>query len=193
MTDSTKPDGSLNEIAECSITVPAGFTEIIIFLDNLPDITDSKSASYKDESIIGRSSPIKTYANSQTRIISMQLHFFVTEPSDLTGSPIFDPFGTDLSLLEKLRVLQSAVYPQTGVTGLPFVPPPVCRIRCGQLLSKTGELCVVLRSYSVKFPTDVAWDEETFTPFKFDVSLTWDVVYTSLDLPGQDRILKLGK
>ncbi len=192
--DSTRSDGSLAKIFDCRITIPFGNTEVAIILDNLPDITDAKSASYKDESIIGRSSPIKTYVNSQTRTISMQLHFFVTRPDDLKGQ-FARTRGqtTTLSLLDKLRLLQSAVYPQTGENGLPFIPPPICRIRCGELLSKEGELCVVLKSYSVKFPTDVAWDEQTFTPFKFDVDTSWDVVYTTLDLPGQERILDMGK
>jgi hypothetical protein len=54
-------------------------------------------------------------------------------------------------------------------------------------------LCVVLRRYSVKLPTDVAWDEETYCPYKFDLETEWEVVYTSSDLPGAERIFSTGR
>ena len=70
-------------------------------------------------------------------------------------------------------------------------------------LSNGDELCVILKNYSVKFPTDVSWLNENsnfgqsgygnFTPMKFDVETTWDVVYASSELPGQERIYALGK
>jgi len=83
-------------------------------------------------------------------------------------------------------------YPQDQTSsGAPFEPPPVCRLRCGSLLS-SGEICAILRSYSVRFPTDVPWDENTYLPYKFDVDTSWEAVYSSDDLPGQERILQLG-
>jgi hypothetical protein len=54
-------------------------------------------------------------------------------------------------------------------------------------------LCVVLRNYTVKFPTDVAWDENFYCPYKFDVETTWEAVYKSSDLPGQERIFTSGR
>lgn len=181
--------GQLVPIPECYIEIP-GAKKII--LDNLPDIGDTKSASYADETIIGRASPVKTYSLSDNRSITMQLHFIISKPEDVRNN------------LENLRAIQSAAYPRAGSQGAPFVPPPVCKIKCGQLLQKQGELCVVLKNYSVKFPTDVSWllrpDEEGggsggdsfFTPVKFDVDTTWDVVYSSATLPGQERIFTLG-
>jgi hypothetical protein len=53
-------------------------------------------------------------------------------------------------------------------------------------------VCAILRSYSVKFPTDQVLDEQTLLPYKFDVSMSWEVVYASSDLPGQDRIRRRG-
>jgi hypothetical protein len=178
-------EGGLFPIFDCYIIVPGAMT---IILDNLPEISDSKSASYSDETVIGRSSPIKTYSQSDNRSISMQLHFVISKPSDVTDN------------LKKLRAIQSAVYPREGEGGSPFVPPPVCKIKCGKLLSDRGELCVILKSYSVKFPTEVSWvadaqigtESNIFTPMKFDVDTTWDVVYSSSDLPGQERIVNLG-
>jgi hypothetical protein len=154
--------------------------DYVIDLNNLPEISDSKTASYNDETVIGRASPLKTYAQSDNRSISFQMTFFVAEPLDIQKN------------ISHLRALQSAAYPRDGANGAPFIPPPVCRMKCGALLS-VGELCVILKQYSVKFPTEVAWDESTLVPFKFTVDTTWDVVYRSSDLPGQQRIFSLGK
>ena len=202
MPKATRESGSLNPISDCYIIIPSGNRNqpgnlilasggsYTITLDNLPEISDTKSASYNDETIIGRSSPIKTYSQSDNRSISMQLHFIVSKPSDVVGN------------LRNLRAIQSACYPREGQGGSPFIPPPICRIKCGKLLSEEGELCVILKNYSVKFPTEIAWHSESeeyyridsgyFTPFKFDLDTTWDVVYASSNLPGQERIFSLG-
>lgn len=181
MPAATRPGGPLIPINDCHIIIPSDGGEFKVILKVLPDITDAKSASYNDEVVIGRSSPLKTYSQSDNRTISMALHMVVSEPNDVDYN------------LKALRAIQSAVYPREGSGGAPFVPPPVCRIKCGKLLSNEEELCVILKSYSVKFPTEVAWDEQTFVPFKFDIDTNWDVVYKSADLPGQERIFSLGK
>jgi hypothetical protein len=181
MPAATIPGGMLKPIDNCYIIIPLMDGEFVLTFNNLPDMTDAKSASYNDEVVIGRASPIKTYSQSDNRTISMQIHMIVSSPDDIQDN------------LASLRALQSATYPRDGANGAPFVPPPVCRMRCGRLLSNEGELCVILKSYSVKFPTEVAWDESTFVPFKFDIDTNWDVVYKSSDLPGQDRIFTLGK
>ena len=197
MPKGTISGGSLRPINDCYIIIPIGREEYKIILDNLPEISDTKSANYSDEVVIGRASPLKTYSQSDNRSISMQLHFIISKPSDVVTN------------LRNLRAIQSATYPREGEgegqDRSPFVPPPVCRIKCGKLLSDRGELCVILKSYSVKFPTEVSWhseemdedglnyvDEGYFTPMKFDVETTWDVVYSSSDLPGQERIFNLG-
>jgi len=182
MPKATVPGGPLVALQDCWIKIPVGNSmEYTVDLYSLPDISDSKSASYNDEPIIGRAFPLKTYSHSDNRTISMQLHFFVTHPDDVTKN------------LDHLRALESAVYPRVDdISGAPFVPPPVCRIKCGELLARE-HLCVVLKQYSVKFPIDVAWDENTYIPWKFDVDTTWEVVYKSPDLPGQRRILFTGK
>lgn len=146
---------------------------------SLPDISDSKTAVYNSEAIMGRSFPMYTYSHSADRNISIQLHYFVTEPGDAVEN------------LQDLRWLQSAVYPRESKDA-PYLPPPVCQLKCGSLLA-TEAICVVLQSYSVKFPTEVAWDEDTFCPFRFDVDTSWLVVYTSSDLPYQSRIIKSGR
>lgn len=178
MPKATRPGGALVDLDDCYIIVPlgtAGRPHIIRF-DILPDISDSKSASYNDEPIIGRAFPLKTYSHSDNRVINIQIHMMVTEPGDAEKN------------LQDMRALESALYPRMdGITGAPFIPPAVCRIKCGELLAK-DYLCCVLKQYSVKFPTDVAWDEKLYTPWKFDVDTTWEVVYKTMDLPGQKEI-----
>lgn len=174
----TENNGTLVAIDQCYLDIPNAGR---ITFNNLPDISDSKSVSYNDEPIIGRSTPLKTFKSSETRTISMQIHLFVTSRSDVSGN------------IQTLRAIESAAYTRSGQGGAPFIPPPVCKIKCGALLGDT-DVCVVLKSYSVKFPTDVAWStyDNQFTPFKFDIDTTWDVVYSSEKLPGQDSILTLG-
>lgn len=182
----TRSGGELNFIPNCDILIPIG--EITFFgyplyheikLRILPEITDSKSAAYQDEPVIGRSFPIKTYSHSENRSISMKLHFIILDDSDA------------ITNLKHLRAIESATYPRTEAVNKPYLPPPVCKIRCGKLLAG-GYLCAVLKQYSVNFPTDVAWYEENsiYLPYKFDVELSWDVVYPNENLPGQEKILK---
>lgn len=174
--------GALVPIEDCYIAIPVGgYGDFTLTFKVLPDISESKTVSYNDEQVIGRASPLKTYAQSDNRTLSVQIHMVVSEESDIEYN------------LAALRAIQSAAYPREGKNGAPFVPPPVCRIKCGRLLSEGRELCVVLKSYSVKFPTEIAWDEETFVPYKFDIDTSWDVVYKSADLPGQERIFISGR
>jgi len=175
--------GSLTPLDECWVNVPIpkgskGSGKIIF--NSLPDITDAKTAVYNNEAIIGRSTPLYTYSHSGDRTIGMTMHFFVVDKKDVEKN------------LNYLKVIQSAVYPRKGNGSSPFVPPVICQIKCGSILANEP-LCCILQSYSVKFPTEVAWDEETFCPFRFDVETSWIVVYTSDELPDQKRIYESGR
>lgn len=170
----------LNIIQGCYITIPggaAGGGEVTINFDYLPEISDSKGSKYNEDPVPGRSSSLANWAYSEDRTISIQLHFYVIDQSDIDTN------------LKSLRAIESAVYPRDGQGGVSFRPPPVCQIKCGKLLGN-DPLCVYLVNYSVKFPTDVAWDEKTLLPYKFDVDTTWRVTYKSSDLPGQDKIVQ---
>ena len=187
----TKQGGALQLIPDCYIQVPRGSdnetygkSDNTIWFSVLPDISDSKGASYVSEPVMGRSMPFKSYSHSDDRIIQMNLHFIITETGD-----------ADLNLAN-LRLLESLTYPMNSPSGsaAPYLPPAVCQIKCGELLG-SQPLCVVLKSYSVKFPTDVAWDESAaarYIPVKFDVDTTWEVVYSSSNLPGAERIFNSG-
>ena len=171
-------DGSLTPISKCTVLIPNAGT---IVLNNLPTLTDAKTAVYNNEAIIGRSTPLYTYSHSGDRTISLAMHFFVVDKGDAAKN------------LKYLRWIQSAVYPREGTGGSPFTPPVICQLKCGSLLADNEPLCCALQSYSVKFPEEVAWDAETFIPFRFDVETSWIVVYTSDDLPFQSRIVQFGR
>ena len=183
MPKATSRGGPLIALDGCYLEIPgASFKSNSrgrITFDVLPDITDSKSATYNDATVIGRATPIKTYSHSDNRVISMQMHFIITEHCDIRDN------------LEYLRAIQSCVYPREGEGDAPYFPPVVCQLACGEILG-TAPLCVICTTYSVKFQTDTAWDEPTFLPYVIDVDTTWHVVYTPQQLPGQERILNNG-
>ena len=171
----TTTGGQLNTLNDnCWISIP---TFGKIQLNILPEITDTKKATYADTTVIGRSSPIKTYSHSDNRVITMKLHFIVIQQSDIQRN------------ISYLRAIQSAVYPRVGT---PYLPPPVCQIQCGDGLIDDDSLCVILESYNVSFPTNVVWDKDALVPYYFEVSTTWHVVYAAGELPNQDRILHIG-
>lgn len=147
-----------------------------ICVNNLPDLGDSKGASYDSTTAPGRASPIPAYSGSDPRNISLSINLFVQEQDDCKKN------------IRTLRKIQSSVYPRTG-KGAPYYPPSLCKLKCGSLLSEEP-LCCILRDYSVRFPTDVPWDEETLCPYRLEISLSLEVVYASRDLPNNDMILK---
>jgi hypothetical protein len=176
----TLADGQLISIPNCyvHISTPDGGTDIL--MQSLPDISDGKSATYADESAIGRSTPFKTFSNSDNRAISWTAHYIVTKKSDIK---LFFSY---------IRAIQSAVYPfdnRDGTTGgAPYAPPPICQIECGKLLSNSGPLNAIMKNYSIKFDTSVPWDEETLLPYKFDIDMTFDVIFNQSNLPGSKLI-----
>lgn len=182
MPKATIANGDLTDLTDAYIIVPnpSGGADFKINLNVLPDISDSKSAVYNNEPIIGRSFPLKTYSHSDDRIISVTIHLIAKKNSDLYTN-----------LLIK-RTLESCLYPRSDQTqSVPFKPPPVCKIKMGKLLAD-NELCVIMKSCSVKYPTDVPWDYITYTPWKFDIDTNWEVVYRTSDLPGQEKIISFG-
>ena len=95
-------------------------------------------------------------------------------------------------LIYLLSLFESAVYPLRSP--LPYSPPPICYLKCKNILleKENKPICAVLKSYNIKFPTDVAWDEETYIPYKLDVDLQFEVVYDSMNLPYAEDIFNLG-
>lgn len=180
MPKATMIDGDLIEIRDCYIRV--GDAEEIR-MKILPDISDAKSASYASENAIGRSSPFHNFSHSELRTISWSVHFMVCKDGDQE------------TILNNLRILESATYPRNSGAGTPYSPPPICHIKCGTLLGD-GELCAILKSYSTKFDTTVPWGSydspDKFFPYKIDVDLQFEVVYDQQELPGAERVMDMG-
>lgn len=174
-------DGKLNKIENCYLVISGQKIEF----NNLPDISDSKGASYSDEQIMGRSTPFKTYSSSDNRTINLTIRLFTLSAEDRTNN------------ISTLRRIQSAVYPRDITTGgSAYLPPPICKLKCFTLLGQ-NELCVVLKSYNVSFPADTTWfvgndSSGSCFPARLEITTTWDVVYKPSELPGQEMILNGG-
>jgi hypothetical protein len=177
MARATDQYGRLQELAKCRITTPYG----TIRLKVLPKITDGKQANYVNETIPGRANPVVNYSHSEPRTISSELTFISTTCQDIYDN------------LSYLRLIESLVYPGPAAGGAPYSPPPVCKFTCGRLLSdgNNDSVCVVLKSYSVQFQDDVAWDLETYLPYRVTVSCQWEVVYACKDLPTNNFIISI--
>lgn len=179
----TLPSGKLKELRSNGKSIGGCYIQVgqikTIYMNVLPDISDSKSANYSDETAIGRSMPFKSYQSSENRTISWTAHFIVCQESDVQ------------EILDNLRILESCLYPTTENTGgAPYAPPTICQISCGELLGHNeNPLCTVMKSYSVKFDPSVNWDERTYLPHKLDVDMQFDVVYNQAELPGAERII----
>lgn len=131
----------------------------------MPDISDSKSASYADENSIGRTTPFKNYSYSENRVIQWSHHW------------IIDVKDRVKEILTDIKYLQALAYPSNQYK--PYTPPWIAHIKAGNILGKE-ELCCVLKSYSIKYPTDVPWYQDgsdTSIPYKVDMELNFEVVY----------------
>jgi hypothetical protein len=168
--------GLLAPLSDCEIVIPGAG---IIHPRILPELSDQKGANYVDEPVMGRSSPPQIYSYSEKRVFGITLHFFAETSKQ------------SLENLKELRWIQSALYPRSDSGSAPFAPPPICTIKCGRIFAD-APLCVILKNYSVKYPTDVPWDETTYLPIKFDVDTSWEVVYKVTSLPGAEKIITSG-
>lgn len=173
---STTKAGDLAVIPNATITIPGVRT---IRFRIMPDIGDQKGATYNPEQIMGRSSPIVNYSQSEPRKVSIDIHFITLKRSDIDANR------------RDLWALMSCVYPRPGEGGMPYRPPTVCKLKFGKLLGSSG-VCAILENYSIKYPTDQVIDPVTLFPYKFDLTTSWQVVYASSQLPGADKIITAG-
>jgi hypothetical protein len=164
----TIPGGDLNPVSGCYIEVGPE----LIPMGILPDISDTKSVNYANENAIGRTAPFTLFANGELRSVSWTCHFIVKKKSDIQ------------KYLGYIRTLQSACYPENQEGH----PPPICRLQCGKILSAES-LCAVLKRYSIKFDTNVPWDETDLIPYKLDIDLDFDIVYDQSALPIASDIM----
>jgi len=180
----TTATGILKDIPDCYIQI--GGTYFYMYI--MPDIGDTHDAQYATQNGIGRSLPTYNFSYGGPRTISWTVHLYADFPGRL------------LSNLNFMRALESCTYPRnTENSFLPFVPPLILQIKCGAVLGDLP-LAVVLKSYNVKFPVDVQWSEPQVVngknvgpiPYKLDIDCTFETVYDSLYLPGQDRVAIFG-
>lgn len=181
---------NLTPLPECWIELPAssfrdpetGQSEIVlkdqkILLYSLPELTDAKEAMYSDQTIQGRSSPVKTYSNSSNRTIGMIIHLYVTTKEDIKRN------------LSIIRGISALVHPEYNNT---YLPPRVAKMKCGKLLSNSP-ISVVLRSYNITYETNIQWfwdeDLETYMPLHVSIPTQWDVVYDWRKLPGHADVI----
>lgn len=104
-------------------------TDIIPFQFMPKTVTDTKVAVYNDISIIARSTPLKSYVQSQARQITFTLDFF-TAPQPGLGF-IIPPL-----IRNRIDALRALTYPIYDVSGVK--PPPRCLVRIGAQLSMIG-------------------------------------------------------
>lgn len=174
MAKATNQFGALQELVKCRIETPFGMIRLKI----LPEISDSKSANYTNEPIMGRTTPLTNYSYSEPRTIQTDLTFAVTTCQDIEDN------------LTYLRLIECLTYPGDPRGSAPFTPPPICKMVCGKLLGD-APLCVILKNYTVRWPVDVPWDVETYLPYRFTVGCQWEVVYACQNIPTNSMIRSL--
>lgn len=173
----TDETGMLKPI-DCSVTIPGVEKPLRPYV--MPDISEGKGATYADEPVIGRSFGVKTYGHSDNRNITMNWHVVIMDEDSKKEA------------IRQLNAFRSCVYPVDGNSGASYAPPPICKIECGEKTRGTKDeksVCVVLKTYNVSFPIDVAHDPVSLLPYRFDISLNWDVVFPTSKLPGQSMII----
>jgi hypothetical protein len=184
MAIATTKNGDLNPIKgkypDCYIQIGTQS----IYMDILPDISDGKNVGYQTEGGIGRASPFNIFKYSEIRTVGWTCHFIVQKNNSNEDSKSVSVN----KILRNIRLIQSACYPEDEYGK----PPPICRLKCGDLLDEGDGICAVLKSYSIKFDTSVPWDETTLLPYKIDVDLQFDVVYDQSDLPVSKKIVDFG-
>lgn len=177
----TNPNGELKQIDGCELIIPGTgllntTTPGKFVFTSLPDMSDQKGVTYNDEAIPGRSLPVKTFGQGENRTIPISTNLYILQPGD------------EETNLRIVRAIQSAVYPRESANAQPYYPPPVCKLKCGKLFSK-NYLCVVMKDYNIKFPTDVPWHQSNMCPYRIEISMSFDVVYASSKLPNQEDII----
>ena len=174
--------GKLNPIPDCYIRAK----DYYIVMYNLPNITDQKATPYTPENGMGRTQPFISFNEGGLRTIQWSFSMISYDEESVARN-----FGY-------MRILEASVYPRKDPANVvPYIPPVVMSVRCGDLLANGGaELNVVLTNYNFEFSSEQVWNSEynvaRYMPARVEVRLNFDVVYDTRFLPGVDRILSLG-
>lgn len=136
----------------------------------LPEITESKDATYSDAPILGRATPVKTYSYSTYRKLSVTFHLHGT-------SHKMHVYNTKF-----VHAVASAVHPVYANT---YLPPRICQFFCGPLIDLVS---VVVTHYSFSMSPEVVWPG--LVPIDMTLQADMDVVYAFANLPGADDVLQ---
>lgn len=147
----------------------------------LPEVQVTKEANYSDIQILGRSSPIKTYAGSGYRRLAVTFHLHST-----------NEFMKEYHI-SFVRAIESLLYPEYRGT---YLPPPIAQFRCGELISNTdlvisigGYVNVVCMSVNYSLdPNIVHLGRDDLFPMYLGLQANFDVVYPFNLLPGSGDV-----
>lgn len=137
----------------------------------LPEsIQDSKAAVYGDITVIGRSTPIKTYSHTGAETLAFSLKFFANpEQRDASLSPKL--------IKERVDFCKSLVYPV--YTGFIVKPPPMCIVKIGNYIAFYGVCKSVSTSVTNSPEGGTPWDIDPVTgilPHGVQINLTFEDV-----------------
>jgi hypothetical protein len=150
----------------------------------VPEVQVTKEANYSDIQILGRSSPIKTYAGSGYRRLATTFHLHSTNPQLKRYHIAF------------VRALESLLYPEYKGT---YLPPPIAQFRCGVLISNRalvdngmgGYVNVVATSINYSLdPNIVMLGVNDLFPVYLSIQVNFDVVYQFNLLPGASDVVR---
>jgi hypothetical protein len=149
----------------------------------LPEVQVQKDATYGDVTILGRSSPVKTYSGSGYRKLSVTFHLHSFSEADKNYNLLF------------IRALDSLLHPIYEDT---YMPPPVAQFRCGNLVGQMSNASTSLGSYvhvicmntSYTLDPSVVWiGRIDLFPVYISVQASFDIVYPFSELPGQKDVI----
>lgn len=150
----------------------------------LPEVQVTKEANYSDIQILGRSSPIKTYAGSGYRRLAVTFHLHSTNANLKQYHIAF------------VRAVESLLYPEYKGT---YLPPPIAQFRYGTLISNTNLASLGIGGYvnvvamSVNYSLDpniVQLGAVDLFPMYLGLQVNFDVVYPFNLLPGSGDVLR---
>lgn len=146
----------------------------------LPEVSVSKQAVYSDIPIIGRSSPIASYAHSNYRRLQITFHLH-------SLSLFFQDYH-----LQFIRAVDSLVHPVYENT---YSPPRLAMFKCGGLLAGTSieggsYLRILVEDTSYTLSPDVVWYGDTsLIPQYMTLQLNARVIYNFQSLPGAQDVI----
>lgn len=139
-----------------------------IDLPNYPDeISDSGSANYSEESLLGRSSPLVSYTNTGFREVSFSFDVHREE---------LDSNGID----KLLKIIRASVYPTYN--GAAALRPTITTVRLGDFYVKG-----ITKSYSFTWKKPIIDNKYQVCTISMTISHVIDKAYSMSDIVGSSN------